>query len=114
MHFGQPKTGKLLGQKDEEGRLGDAQSTNHTECLDQYDSEIKVRAIPGAGPKLWAGRWFKRLGDSVAVHEPMVEIDADTVIHEIRTPVTRLFSKILVKDDRTGERGFLLGIISQV
>ena len=51
-------------------------------------TEIKVPTIPGAGTKLSVGRWFKRPGDSVTVHEPLVEIDTDNVTHEIRTPVT--------------------------
>lgn len=63
-------------------------------------TEIRVPTIPGAGTKLSVGRWFKRVGDPVTVHEPLVEIDTDNVTHEIRTPVTGLLSKI--KDFREG------------
>jgi pyruvate/2-oxoglutarate dehydrogenase complex dihydrolipoamide acyltransferase (E2) component len=74
-------------------------------------TEIKVPTIPGAGTKLSIGRWFKRVGDPVTVHEPLVEIDTDNVIHEIRTPVTGLLSKILVRDGETVESGTVVGII---
>ena len=77
-------------------------------------TEIAVPTIPGAGAKLSIGRWFKRVGDPVTVHEPLVEIDTDNVTHEIRTPVTGVLAKILVKDGGTVEPGTLLGMIDQV
>lgn len=73
--------------------------------------EIKVPTIPGAGTKLSIGRWFKRVEDPVTVHEPLVEIDTDNMTHEIRTPVTGVLSKILVKDGGTVEFGTVVGII---
>jgi 2-oxoglutarate dehydrogenase E2 component (dihydrolipoamide succinyltransferase) len=77
-------------------------------------TEIKVPTIPGAGTRLSIGRWFKRPGDPVTVHEPLVEIDTDNVTHEIRTPVTGVLSKILVMDGGTVEPGTVLGMIDQV
>jgi hypothetical protein len=50
-------------------------------------AEIKLPKITDAGPKLSVGRWFKREGVAVTVHEARVEIDTDNVTHEIRTPV---------------------------
>ena len=75
-------------------------------------AEVKVPAI--SGTKLSVGRWFKRLGDPVTVHEPLVEIDTDNETHEIRTPVTGVLSKILVKDGATVEPGTVLGTIDRV
>jgi len=77
-------------------------------------AEIKVPTIANAGPKLSIGRWFKREGDPVTVHEPLVEIDTDNVTHEIQSPVTGVLSKILVKDGRTVEPGAVLGVINPV
>ena len=77
-------------------------------------TEIKVPTIPGAGTRLSVGRWFKRPGEPVTVHEPLVEIDTDNVTHEIRTPVTGVLSKILVMDGGTVEPGTVLGVIDQV
>jgi pyruvate/2-oxoglutarate dehydrogenase complex dihydrolipoamide acyltransferase (E2) component len=77
-------------------------------------TEIAVPTIINAGPKLSIGRWFKREGDPVAVHEPLIEIDTDSVTHEIRTPVTGVLSRILVKDGGTVEPGTVLGLIEPV
>jgi 2-oxoglutarate dehydrogenase E2 component (dihydrolipoamide succinyltransferase) len=74
-------------------------------------TEIKVPTIPGASTKLSVGRWFKRVGDPVTVHEPLVEIENDNVTYEIRTPVTGLLSKVLAKDGETVEPGAAVGII---
>src|SRR5450756_284096 len=49
------------------------------------------------------GRWFKRSGDPVTADEPLVEIDADNVMHEICAPVTGVLSRILVKDGESVE-----------
>ena len=70
--------------------------------------EMKVPTIIGAGTKLSIGRWFKRVGNPVTVGEPLVEIDTDNVIHEIRTPANRLLSRILVRDGGTVESGTVL------
>ena len=65
--------------------------------------------------RLSVGRWFKRLGDPVTVHEPLVEIDTDTDgVHEIRAPITGVLSKIFVKDGGIVEPGAVLGMIDQV
>jgi pyruvate/2-oxoglutarate dehydrogenase complex dihydrolipoamide acyltransferase (E2) component len=76
--------------------------------------EIKVPMIADAGPKLSVGRWFKRVGDAVTTHEPLVEIDTDNATHEIRTPVTGVLSTILVTDGGTVEPGTVLGVIDPV
>jgi len=60
------------------------------------------------------GRWFKREGDPVIVREPLVDIDTNNITHEIRTPVTGVLSKILVKDGETVEPGTVLGMIYPV
>ncbi len=77
-------------------------------------TEVKVPNIPGSGTKLSIGRWFKRVGDAVTMHEPLVEIDTDNVTHEIPVPITGLLSNILVKDGGTVESGTVVGIIDLV
>jgi 2-oxoglutarate dehydrogenase E2 component (dihydrolipoamide succinyltransferase) len=76
--------------------------------------QIKVPTIANAGPKLSIGRWFKREGDPVTVHEPLVEIDTNRITHEIRTPITGVLYKILVRDGGTVEPGTVLGMIDPV
>jgi 2-oxoglutarate dehydrogenase E2 component (dihydrolipoamide succinyltransferase) len=76
-------------------------------------TEMLVPTIADAGPKLSIGRWFKSAGDPVTSGEPLVEIDSDNVTHGIRSPVTGVLSKILVKDGGSVEAGAALGTISQ-
>jgi pyruvate/2-oxoglutarate dehydrogenase complex dihydrolipoamide acyltransferase (E2) component len=77
-------------------------------------TEIRVPTTAGAGSKLSIGRWFKQVGDPVTVQEPLVEIFTDGVTHELRTPVTGVLSKVLVKDGQTVEPGTVLGMIDPV
>jgi len=53
-------------------------------------------------------------GRPVIVREPLVDIDTNNITHEIRTPVTGVLSKILVKDGETVEPGTVLGMIYPV
>jgi pyruvate/2-oxoglutarate dehydrogenase complex dihydrolipoamide acyltransferase (E2) component len=75
----------------------------------------KIEVPNLASTRLSVGRWFKRLGDPVTAHEPLVEIDTDTdgVTHEIRAAITGVLSKIIVKDGESVEPGTVLGIIDQ-
>jgi pyruvate/2-oxoglutarate dehydrogenase complex dihydrolipoamide acyltransferase (E2) component len=76
-------------------------------------TEIKVPTIAAAA-KLSVGRWFKRVGDPVSIDEPLVEINADTLTHEIRAPVTGILAKTFVKDGGSVEPGTVIGTIDQV
>jgi pyruvate/2-oxoglutarate dehydrogenase complex dihydrolipoamide acyltransferase (E2) component len=76
-------------------------------------TEIKVPKIAGV-LRLSVGRWFKIVGDSVSIGEPLVEIDTYNMTHEIRAPATGILSKILVKDGMSVDPGTVLGTIDQV
>jgi pyruvate/2-oxoglutarate dehydrogenase complex dihydrolipoamide acyltransferase (E2) component len=76
-------------------------------------TEIKVSKIAGVS-NLSLGRWFKRVGDPVSIGEPVVEIDTDSLTHEIQAPVTGILSKIFVRDGGSVGRGTVLGTIDQV
>ena len=77
------------------------------------NTEIRVPTIPNAGVKLSIGRWFKRAGDAVTLDEPLVEITAGNVTHEVRAPVTGVLSDISFRDGASVEAGGLLGTIRQ-
>ena len=76
-------------------------------------TDIRVPTIESAGMALYIGRWFKRVGDPVSADEPLVEIDADNVTHEIRSPVTGVLSGITVRDGGSVNAGTVVGSISQ-
>jgi pyruvate/2-oxoglutarate dehydrogenase complex dihydrolipoamide acyltransferase (E2) component len=82
--------------------------------MDQFDGRNKGSDGSKRRPQVVDRAMFKREGDPVTVHEPLVEIDTDNVTHEIRTPVTAVLSKILVKDGGTIEPGTVLGMIDTV
>ncbi|MDQ6709712.1 MAG: biotin/lipoyl-binding protein [Candidatus Dormibacteraeota bacterium] len=76
-------------------------------------TEIRVPAIATAREKLSIGRWFKRAGDAVNSNEPIVEIEADNVTLEIRSPISGVLTAVYVKDGASVEIGTVLGSISQ-
>jgi pyruvate/2-oxoglutarate dehydrogenase complex dihydrolipoamide acyltransferase (E2) component len=76
-------------------------------------TEICVPTIADASPMLSIGRWFKSAGDPVTFGEPLVEIDTDNLTHEIRSPITGVLSKILVRGGGLVEAGTALGAISR-
>lgn len=76
-------------------------------------TDIRVPTVENAGSTLYIGRWFKRVGDPVRADEPLVEIDADNVTHEIRSPVTGVLSNIEVRDGGSVDVGTVLRSISQ-
>ncbi|MDQ6710334.1 MAG: biotin/lipoyl-binding protein [Candidatus Dormibacteraeota bacterium] len=76
-------------------------------------TEIRVPAIATAGAKLSIGRWFKRTGDAVSSDEPIVEIEADNVTLEIRSPISGVLTSVYMKDGAYVEIGAVLGAISQ-
>jgi pyruvate/2-oxoglutarate dehydrogenase complex dihydrolipoamide acyltransferase (E2) component len=74
-------------------------------------AEIRVPTALKSDIKLSVGRWFKRAGDPISRDEPLVEIDADNVTHEIRASATGILSEILVSDGGSVERGSVVGTI---
>jgi 2-oxoglutarate dehydrogenase E2 component (dihydrolipoamide succinyltransferase) len=74
-------------------------------------AEIRVPTALKSDIKLSVGRWFKRAGDPISRDEPLVEIDADSVTHEIRASATGILSEIPVSDGGSVERGSGLGTI---
>ena len=67
--------------------------------------------LPALGESVTEGtvtRWLKKVGDTVAVDEPLVEISTDKVDTEIPSPVAGVIEAILVAEDDTVEVGAVL------
>ena len=75
-------------------------------------TEIYAPTFIKAGVKASIGRWFKRAGDPVTLHEPLVEIIADQVTHELSASTTGVLSSIVLTDGQSVEPGSLLGTIT--
>jgi pyruvate dehydrogenase E2 component (dihydrolipoamide acetyltransferase) len=70
--------------------------------------------LPALGESVTEGtvtRWFKAVGDTVAVDEPLVEVSTDKVDTEIPSPFAGTLLSILVGEDQMAEIGFTLAVI---
>ncbi len=70
--------------------------------------------LPALGESVTEGtvtRWLKKVGDTVAVDEPLVEVSTDKVDTEIPSPVAGVLQQILVNEDETAAVGAVLAIV---
>ena len=70
--------------------------------------------LPALGESVTEGtvtRWLKKVGDTVAVDEPLVEVSTDKVDTEIPSPVAGVVQQILVQEDETVAVGAVLAVI---
>jgi pyruvate dehydrogenase E2 component (dihydrolipoamide acetyltransferase) len=70
--------------------------------------------LPALGESVTEGtvtRWLKKVGETVAVDEPLVEVSTDKVDTEIPSPVAGVIEQILVQEDETVQVGAVLAVI---
>ena len=63
------------------------------------------------GTKAIVRSWLKALGDSVAVNDPLVELETDKVTQEVPAPVAGILAEVLLDTDGEAVPGALLGRI---
>ena len=63
------------------------------------------------GTKAVVRAWLKRIGDAVAVNDPLVELETDKVTQEVPSPVAGVLSEILLDTDAEAVPGAVLGRI---
>ena len=56
-------------------------------------------------------RWFKQVGESIAVDEPLFEVSTDKVDSEVPSPVAGVLTEILVAEGDTVDVGTRLAVI---
>ena len=76
-------------------------------------AEIRVPTLGESVTKATIGKWFKKAGDSVAVDEPLVELETDKVTIEVPAPSAGVLGEIIAKDGETVAVGALLGQIKE-
>ena len=72
--------------------------------------------LPALGESVTEGtvtRWLKKVGDSVAIDEPLVEVSTDKVDTEIPSPVAGVLQQILVQEDETVAVGAVLAVVGE-
>lgn len=74
-------------------------------------TEIRVPTLGESVTEATVGKWFKKLGETVAMDEPLVELETDKVTVEVPSPVAGKLSEIIVKEGDTVEVNALLGAV---
>src|SRR5207244_4439127 len=72
---------------------------------------VEIRAPSGEteGTRSQILRWLKRLGESVAENEPLIEIETDKVTVELASPGSGVLREILKQEQEEIAPGELLG-----
>jgi 2-oxoglutarate dehydrogenase E2 component (dihydrolipoamide succinyltransferase) len=76
-------------------------------------TEIKVPSLGESVVEATVAKWYKNLGDNVAVDEPLVELETDKVTLEVPSPCGGQLKIISAKEGETVEVGALLGQIAE-
>jgi 2-oxoglutarate dehydrogenase E2 component (dihydrolipoamide succinyltransferase) len=73
--------------------------------------EIIVPSLGESVSEATVSKWFKKVGDSIKMDEPLVELETDKVTMEVNAPASGALKSIAVPEGKTVEVGTLLGII---
>src|SRR5215472_2295060 len=76
-------------------------------------AEIRVPALGESVTEATIGKWFKQPGETVAVDEPLVELETDKVTIEVPAPTAGVLADIAAKDGDTVAVGAVLGQIKE-
>jgi 2-oxoglutarate dehydrogenase E2 component (dihydrolipoamide succinyltransferase) len=76
-------------------------------------SEIKVPTLGESVTEATVARWLKKVGDSVAMDDPLVELETDKVTLEVNAPAAGTLAEIIVGEGANVAVGALLGRIGE-
>lgn len=75
-------------------------------------TEIRVPTLGESVTEATIGKWFKKVGEAVAIDEPLVELETDKVTIEVPAPAAGVLSEITAQEGDTVEVNALLGQLS--
>ena len=75
-------------------------------------TEIRVPTLGESVTEATIGKWFKKVGDAIAIDEPLVELETDKVTVEVPAAAAGVLAEIVAKEGDTVEVNALLGQIS--
>jgi 2-oxoglutarate dehydrogenase complex dihydrolipoamide succinyltransferase (E2 component) len=75
-------------------------------------TEIRVPTLGESVTEATIGQWYKKVGDSVAADEPLVELETDKVTIEVPAPAAGVLEAIAAQPGDTVDVGALLGAIA--
>src|ERR1700686_3836346 len=76
-------------------------------------TEIKVPALGESVNEATVARWLKKLGDTGAVDDPLVELETDKVTLEVNAAAAGTLSEIVVPEGANVAVGAVLGRIGE-
>ena len=116
------EVGALLGMIDEAGVAAGAAATPSpapaaaAPAAAQSAGTIVEIPVPSAGESVTeagVGEWLKKVGDAVALDEPLVELETDKAAQEVMSPVAGKLVEIVAQTGDTVEVGALLAKIEE-
>src|SRR5688572_29290644 len=75
--------------------------------------EIRVPTLGESVTEATIGQWFKKVGDTVAADEPVVELETDKVTIEVPAPSAGVLEAISANPGDTVNVGALIGAIGE-
>ena len=76
-------------------------------------TDIRVPALGESVTEATIGQWFKKVGDTVAADEPVVELETDKVTIEVPAPSAGVLEAISAQPGETVNVGSLIGAIGE-
>jgi 2-oxoglutarate dehydrogenase E2 component (dihydrolipoamide succinyltransferase) len=76
-------------------------------------TEIKVPTLGESVTEATVARWLKQPGDTVAMDDPLVELETDKVTLEVNAPAAGTLSEVLVAEGANVGVGAILGVIGE-
>ena len=76
-------------------------------------TEIRVPALGESVTEAQIGQWYKKVGDTVSVDEPLVELETDKATQELPSPVTGVVMEIAVQSGETVGVDALLATVQE-
>jgi 2-oxoglutarate dehydrogenase E2 component (dihydrolipoamide succinyltransferase) len=74
--------------------------------------ELKVPVLPESVTEGTLGEWYKKIGDTIAVDENVVDLETDKVVLEIVATTAGVLESILFQTGDTVKDGQVLGVIN--
>ena len=74
--------------------------------------DIKVPTLGESVTEATVAKWFKKVGDAVAIDEPLVELETDKVTVEVPSPSAGVIEAITVQSGTTVAVGAVLGSLT--
>ncbi|KJS35084.1 MAG: hypothetical protein VR70_16385, partial [Rhodospirillaceae bacterium BRH_c57] len=75
--------------------------------------EIKVPALGESVSEGTVAKWFKKVGDTVAVDEPLLELETDKVTVEVPAPSAGTIQEIVAAEGAEVEVGAVLCVLAE-